>query len=98
MSKEILMFELQFGFKDEPYRIELRDRYGAQERREQKQQIEWRELKEQLAKVEKKLPPRKERSYNKWRDLTQTKFWQKYARCSVTYYGIETRFKDNSSD
>ena len=94
---EKLLFELQFGFKDEPYRIEVRDRYGAQEKRRQRQQAEWKELKEELAKAEAKLPPRKERGYNKWKDLTQTRFWQKYARCSVTYHGIETRFKDNSN-
>tara|TARA_R110002050_G_scaffold179539_1_gene312916 strand:+ start:3257 stop:3547 length:291 start_codon:yes stop_codon:yes gene_type:complete len=75
----------------EKKKVYYRDRYGSKERKRNDLEIE-RNLRKLEEKNLKELD-RKNMLYNKWFDLTETKFWQKYVKQNVTYYGIYTKFK-----
>jgi len=68
-----------------------RDRYGAKEKKRAALEVE-RDLRRLEEQAMEKIDNSK-LLYNNWFDLTETKFWKKYVRQDVTFYGIHTKYK-----
>jgi hypothetical protein len=70
---------------------ETRDRYGSKEKKRALLEQEWDIRKQEERNLE--FIDSSKRLYNNWFNLTKTKFWRKYVRQDVTYFGIYTRYE-----